>query len=74
MSKENRAVPMCFDIRSTEQLDNLPSCAVVYDTSCQVWQKLGLETRSDAWYQPGLSSAFEPSDIELPACLLDDGL
>lgn len=63
--------------RCTKELDALPDQAIVYDSSCQVWQKLCYRDRHDVgfkWFKPGESVGYHALKIELPARLLDDGL
>lgn len=68
-------------IRTRQELDELPNYAVVYDYTCQVWQKIiEREQGIDAigfgfiWFRPGDVNAMKSERIVLPARLVDDGL
>jgi len=63
-------------IDSWEKLEELPSHAVVYDHSNQVWQKLAAvkEEPGFHWFMPGFGWGCRVEKIMLPAYLLDDGL
>ena len=63
------------EIRARGELDALPGSAVVYDNSCQIYQKLPAHNATgEAWFTPGDARAYSAGVIELPAWLLDDGL
>lgn len=77
-------------IRTVEELDNLPTHAVVESADNCVFQKLTTnpgwpEPRwpahlarqlpyGDYWFRPGSRVQWRSEDIELPAVLFDDGL
>lgn len=61
-------------LRSVEELDALPDQAVVYDDENRVWQKWPYRVSGGAWFTPGVKDPFPPSEVALPARLLDDGL
>ncbi len=61
-------------VRSREQLDALPTMAVIEDRENRVFQKWPHRVLGRAWYLPGMDRGFPSSEVALPARLLDDGL
>jgi hypothetical protein len=63
------------DIRTRGELDALPLFATVYDSACQVYQKLPTHNaRGEGWFAPGDERCYSAGVVELPLRLLDDGL
>lgn len=68
-------------LRRSDELDALPTFAVVEDRSNQVWQKLPLTlnqvrnnpSRSYGWFKPGDATVYVTDHVGTPARLLDDG-